>query len=114
KGITMFDKVHVPVLGIVENMSYHLCENCGHKSHVFGQAGGEQIAAINNSQLLGQLPLDITIRQDADFGQSDIIENSTGDIARLYRRIARNIAGQLFLQLDNRSPLTAVVDKIKQ
>ncbi len=114
KGIAMFDKVHVPVLGIVENMSYHLCENCGHKSHVFGQAGGEQIAAINNSQLLGQLPLDITIRQDADFGQSDIIENSTGDIARLYRRIARNIAGQLFLQLDNRSPLTAVVDKIKQ
>jgi len=105
KGIAMFDKVQVPVLGIVENMSYYLCENCGHKSHIFGQAGGEQIAAINNSQLLGQLPL--------DFGQSDIIENSTGDIAHLYRRIARNIVGQLFLQLDNRSPSTAIVDKIK-
>ena len=109
KGIAMFDKVQVPVLGIIENMSYHLCENCGHKSHVFGEAGGEKMAKSKKTQLLGQLPLDINIRQDADFGESDIIENSTGDIASLYRRIARNITGQLFLQLDNASPLTATV-----
>ena len=110
KGIAMFDKVKVPVLGIIENMSYHLCENCGHKSHIFGEAGGVQMAKSKQTQLLGQLPLDMNIRQDADFGQSDIIENSTGDIAHLYRRIARNIVGQLFLQLDNASPLTPIVE----
>jgi ATP-binding protein involved in chromosome partitioning len=112
KGITMFDKVKVPVLGIIENMSYHLCDNCGHKSHIFGEAGGLQMAESKQTQLLGQLPLDMNIRQDADFGQSDIIENSTGDIAHLYRRIARSIAGQLFLQLDNASPLTPMVEII--
>tara|TARA_R110002167_G_scaffold114348_1_gene288086 strand:- start:124866 stop:126047 length:1182 start_codon:yes stop_codon:yes gene_type:complete len=110
KGVAMFDKVQVPVLGIIENMSYHLCENCGHKSHVFGKAGGVQMAKSKHTQLLGQLPLDINIRQDADFGLSDIIENSAGDIACLYRRIARNITGQLFLQLDNASPLTTMVE----
>ena len=110
KGITMFDKVQVPVLGVIENMSYHQCESCGHQSHIFGESGGEHMAKAKNVELLGQLPLNINIRQDADFGQSDIIENSTGDIASLYRRIARNIAGQLFLQLDNRSPSTPTVD----
>jgi len=110
KGIAMFDKVKVPVLGIIENMSYHLCDNCGHKSHIFGQAGGLEMAQSKHTQLLGQLPLDMNIRQDADFGQSDIIENSSGDIAHLYRRIARNIVGQLFLQLDNASPLTPIVE----
>jgi len=110
KGIAMFDKVKIPVLGVIENMSYHLCENCGHKSHIFGEAGGVQMAENKYTQLLGQLPLDLNIRQDADFGQSDIIKNSTGDIACLYRRIARNITGQLFLQLDNASPLTPTVE----
>jgi ATP-binding protein involved in chromosome partitioning len=110
KGVAMFDKVQVPVLGIIENMSYHVCENCGHKSHVFGENGGEKMAELKQTLLLGQLPLDINIRQDADFGESDIIENSAGDIACLYRRIARNISGQLFLQLDNTSPLTAAVE----
>ncbi|MCI2284137.1 iron-sulfur cluster carrier protein ApbC [Colwellia sp. MSW7] len=110
KGIAMFDKVQVPVLGIIENMSYHLCENCGHKSHIFGEAGGEQMAKSKQTQLLGQLPLDINIRQDADFGQSPVLENSTSDLACLYRRIARNITGQLFLQLDNTSPLTPTIE----
>jgi ATP-binding protein involved in chromosome partitioning len=113
KGIAMFDKVKVPVLGIIENMSYHLCDNCGHKSHIFGEAGGLEMAKSKQTQLLGQLPLDVNIRQDADFGHSDIIENSAGDIAHLYRRIARNIAGQLFLQLDNASPLTPTVEIIE-
>ena len=109
KGIAMFDKVKVPVLGIIENMSYHLCENCGHKSHIFGEAGGEHMAAEQQSKLLGQLPLDITIRQDADFGESDVFENSAGEIASHYRKIARNMSAQLFLQCDNASPLTATV-----
>ncbi len=109
KGIAMFDKVKVPVLGIVENMSYHLCENCGHKSHIFGEAGGEHMAEDHETKLLGQLPLDITIRQDADFGESDIIENSAGEIANHYRKIAQNVSAQLFLQCDTASPLTATV-----
>ena len=109
KGVAMFDKVQVPVLGIIENMSYHICESCGHESHIFGQSGGGIMADEKHTRLLGQLPLDIKVRQDADFGQSDIIENSTGDIATLYRKIARNITGQLFLQLDNASPLTSTV-----
>ena len=110
KGVAMFDKVKVPVLGIVENMSYHLCENCGHKSHIFGESGGLQMAESKHTPFLGQLPLNINIRQDADEGESSLIENSTGDIAMLYRRIARNIAGQLFLQLDNTSPFTPTVE----
>jgi ATP-binding protein involved in chromosome partitioning len=109
KGIAMFDKVKVPVLGIVENMSYHLCENCGHQSHIFGEAGGEHMAQDHETKLLGQLPLDIAIRQDADFGESDIIENSAGEIASHYRKIARNISAQLFLQCDTASPLTATI-----
>lgn len=111
KGIAMFDKVKVPVLGIVENMSYHLCENCGHQSHIFGEAGGEHMAQDHETKLLGQLPLDIAIRQDADFGESDIIENSAGEIANHYRKIARNISAQLFLQCDTASPLTATVTR---
>jgi len=110
KGIAMFDKVQVPVLGIVENMSYHLCENCGHKSHIFGEAGGKEMAKTQKTQLLGQLPLDLTIRQDADRGQSELIDNSTGAIAMHYRKIARNMAAQLFLQCDNASPLTPTVE----
>lgn len=109
KGIAMFDKVKVPVLGIIENMSYHLCENCGHQSHIFGEAGGKHMAEDQETFLLGQLPLDISIRQDADFGESDIIENSTGEIANHYRKIARNVSAQLFLQCDNASPLTATI-----
>jgi ATP-binding protein involved in chromosome partitioning len=109
KGIAMFDKVQVPVLGIVENMSYHQCENCGHHSYLFGQDGGKDIAEDYQTQLLGQLPLDISIREDADLGKSVLIENSTSDIALLYRKIANNVAAELFLQLDNRSSNNAEI-----
>ncbi|TYK66953.1 iron-sulfur cluster carrier protein ApbC [Colwellia echini] len=109
KGIAMFDKVKVPVLGIVENMSYHICENCGHQSHIFGESGGKHMAEDYETHLLGQLPLDISIRLDADLGESEIIENSAGEIANHYRKIARNISAQLFLQCDTASSLNADV-----
>lgn len=109
KGIAMFDKVQVPVLGVIENMSYHVCDNCGHHSHIFGQKGGERIADKFETRLLGQLPLNVDIRMASDDGSIDLLENSTGEVANLYRRIARNTAAQLFMQLDNRSPLTAKV-----
>ena len=109
KGIAMFEKVKVPVLGVIENMSYHLCENCGHQSALFGHGGGEDIAQQYNTRLLGQLPLDITIRENADLGKSGLIENSTSDLAQVYRKIARNIGGELFNKLDARSPQTSEI-----
>ena len=113
KGMAMFEQVKLPVLGIIENMSYHLCENCGHQSHLFGEGGGKRIADNAHTQLLGQLPLDIRIREDADSGNCAIIENSTGELALQYRKLARNVAAQLFYQLDMRSPTTAEVVEIK-
>ena len=109
KGIAMFDKVQVPVLGIIENMSYHQCEACGHHAYLFGKDGGKYIAKDFETSLLGQLPLDITIREDADLGKSPLIVNSISDIALLYRKIACNMAAELFYQLDNRSPNNADV-----
>lgn len=106
KGISMFDKVQVPVLGVVENMSYHQCENCGHHSHLFGEGGAKRISNQHEVELLGQLPLNITIRQDGDNGDSCVVANSAGDIAMLYRKIARNMASKLFYQLDANSPFT--------
>lgn len=113
KGIAMFDKVKVPVLGIVENMSYHTCENCGHESHIFGVDGGIEMAKKHNVSMLGQLPLNATIRLAADIGENTIQSNSTSEIAIQYRKIARNIAAQLFWQLDTRSPDTANIDIVK-
>jgi len=109
----MFDKVQVPVLGIIENMSYHVCESCGHHAHLFGQDGGVNLAVKQKTQLLGQLPLNIHIRENADQGKSAIIENSTSEIALQYRKIARNVSAQLFLQLDVRSPMTANISEVE-
>jgi ATP-binding protein involved in chromosome partitioning len=106
KGISMFDKVNVPVLGVVENMSYHICEKCGHESHLFGQAGGKDIAELNEVALLGQLPLDIAIRQDADLGVNIVFENVNSDISNQYRKIARNIVSKVYNDLDMRSEYT--------
>ncbi|WP_206486407.1 iron-sulfur cluster carrier protein ApbC [Thalassotalea sp. G2M2-11] len=113
KGIAMFNKVDVPVLGVIENMSYHLCEHCGEKSHLFGKGGGEMLCGDYNTQLLGQLPLDISICQHADQGKSSLLENSAGDIAQQYRKIASKIAADLFRQFDARSPTTSEI-MIKQ
>jgi len=113
KGLVMFDKVQVPVLGIIENMSYHVCESCGHHAHLFGENGGVNLAAKQKTQLLGQLPLNIHIRENADQGKSAIIENSASEIAMQYRKIARNVSAQLFLQLDVRSPFTANISAVE-
>lgn len=109
KGIAMFKKVDVPVLGVIENMSYHLCNHCGEKSHLFGSGGGERLSEEFETKLLGQLPLDISICQHADNGKSALLENSSGDIAIQYRRIAAKIAADLFYQFDARSPQTSEI-----
>ncbi|MCH3713769.1 P-loop NTPase, partial [Campylobacter coli] len=73
KGIVMFEKVHVPVLGIVENMSVHICSNCGHHEPIFGTGGAEKLVQKYNSRLLGQMPLHISLREDLDRGTPTVI-----------------------------------------
>lgn len=106
KGMAMFNKVNVPVLGLIENMSYHLCENCGHKSHLFGQGGAEALASKFDASVLGQLPLDIDICQQVDNGSCTVLENSTSEVAVLYRKIAQKMAAHLYFNHDARSPFT--------
>lgn len=98
KGLRMFEKVNVPVLGIVENMSIHICENCGHEQHIFGEGGGERMAAQYGVDLLGSLPLDIQIRENVDSGRPTVIVDPDSAVADRYHRIARRIAGKLSLQ----------------
>lgn len=98
KGLKMFEKVNVPVLGIVENMSTHICSNCGHEEHIFGAGGGERMAAQYGVDLLGALPLDIRIREQADGGKPTVAAEPEGEIARTYREIARRVAAKLALK----------------
>lgn len=98
KGLKMFEKVEVPVLGVVENMSIHICSSCGHEEHIFGQGGGERMAADYGVEFLGALPLDIHIREQADNGQPTVVAQPDGRIAEIYRGIARRAAARLALQ----------------
>ena len=95
KGLEMFRKVGIPVLGIVENMSTHLCSNCGHEEAIFGAGGGEKLAREAGSELLGQLPLDIRIRQQADSGNPTVAADPEGALAQRYRDIARLAVARL-------------------
>lgn len=92
KGLKMFEKVGIPILGIVENMSTHICSNCGHEEHIFGTGGGELMCKDYNVDLLGSLPLDIKIREQADGGQPTVAAEPEGDIAKIYKEIARKSA----------------------
>ena len=92
KGIKMFEKVGVPILGIVENMAVHVCSNCGHVEHIFGADGGKKMAAEFGMDYLGALPLDMQIRVQADGGQPTVVAEPDGDIAALYKAIARQVA----------------------
>jgi ATP-binding protein involved in chromosome partitioning len=96
KGIEMFRKVNVPVLGVIENMALHICSNCGHAEHIFGAGGGERIAQEYQAELLGSLPLDISIRETTDDGTPTVAENAESEIALLYRAIARKLAANLW------------------
>lgn len=98
KGLKMFQKVDVPVLGIIENMSTHICSQCGHEEHIFGSGGGQSMAEQYDMELLGQLPLDISIRENADGGHPSVIADPNGPIAQIYRSIARKIAASLSLR----------------
>ena len=103
KALQMFNKVEVPVLGIVENMAVHVCSNCGHAEHVFGAGGGEAMAAQYGVPLLGSLPLDIRIREQADGGSPTVAADPEAPLALAYRDIARRAAGRLSVQARNRA-----------
>jgi len=92
KGLKMFEKVGIPILGVVENMSIHICPNCGHESHIFGSGGAEKMCRDYGTELLGQLPLDAGIREQADSGRPTVVADPEGRVAEIYRRIARRCA----------------------
>jgi ATP-binding protein involved in chromosome partitioning len=92
KGLKMFEKVGVPILGIVENMSIHICSNCGHAESIFGSGGGERMALDYDVELLGQLPLDMSIRLQADQGKPTVVADPDGKISAIYKQIARRVA----------------------
>jgi ATP-binding protein involved in chromosome partitioning len=95
KGLKMFEKVEVRVLGVVENMSVHVCSNCGHVEHVFGSGGGARMAEQYGVQLLGELPLDIRIREDADGGAPTVVAEPGSGKAHAYLQMARRAAARL-------------------
>ena len=92
KGLKMFEKVGIPIVGIVENMSLHICSKCGHEERIFGQGGGERMCADYNVEFLGALPLDITIRQQTDEGNPPVAADPNGRVAQIYKEIGRRVA----------------------
>jgi ATP-binding protein involved in chromosome partitioning len=92
KGLKMFEKVGVPILGLVENMSVHVCEQCGHIEHVFGQDGGKKMAAEFGVDYLGALPLNLSIRENADSGRPSVVSDPDSEIAAIYKTVARQVA----------------------
>ena len=98
KGIRMFEKVDVPILGVIENMSTHVCSQCGHEEHIFGAGGGQRIAKDYNTELLGSLPLDLAIREQVDGGKPTVVAAPDSAASRTYLEIARKATAKLSAQ----------------
>ncbi len=92
KGLKMFEKVGVPILGIIENMAVHVCEKCGHAEHIFGSDGGKKMAEQYKVDYLGALPLNLSIREQADAGRPTVVSDPDGEIAQIYKAVARQLA----------------------
>ena len=98
KGLKMFEKVGVPILGIVENMAVYCCPNCGHTEHIFGADGGKKMAAEYQVDYLGALPLNLSIREQADSGRPTVVSDPDGEIAATYKAVARQVAVKIALK----------------
>jgi len=109
KGLKMFEKVGIPILGVVENMAIHICTNCGHAEHIFGTGGGEKMCRDYDVEFLGSLPLDMRIREQADSGKPTVVADPDGPVAAIYRDIARKVAARIARQSEDR---TSVFPKI--
>ena len=105
KGLKMFEKVGIPIIGVVENMAIHICTQCGHAEHIFGTGGGEKMCKDYNVEFLGSLPLDIRIREQADSGKPTVVADPDGPVAAIYRDIARKVAARIARQSEDRSSL---------
>ena len=101
KGLAMFEKVNIPILGIIENMSMHICSNCGHAEAIFGQGGGKDMANDSGAEFLGALPLEIDIRTNADEGTPTVVKDPQGKTAEIYKTIARKLAASLSLRSES-------------
>ena len=95
KGIEMFRKVNIPVFGVIENMSVHVCSQCGHHEALFGKGGGERIAQEYDTTVLGEMPLQQTIREHMDSGSPTVVAEPDSEVALLYRDIARKVGADL-------------------
>jgi len=109
KGLKMFEKVGIPILGVVENMSLHICPHCGHESPIFGSGGAEKLCQDYEVDLLGSLPLDINIREQADSGKPTVVAEPDGRVAEIYKQIARRIAVKI---ADQARDMTSMFPKI--
>jgi ATP-binding protein involved in chromosome partitioning len=110
KGLKMFEKVGVPILGVVENMSLHICSKCGHEERIFGEGGGERMCKDYGVEFLGGLPLDIQIREDADTGKPSVVADPSSRVAQIYRQIARRVAVKVGdLAVDHSSKFPSIV-----
>ena len=98
KALKMFEKVNVPILGIVENMSMHVCSNCGHEEHIFGEGGAQRMGGDYEVDVLGQLPLDIRIREQVDTGRPTVVSDPDGSASLTYKEIARKAAAKIAMQ----------------
>ena len=92
KGLKMFEKVGIPIIGVVENMSTHICSNCGHTEAIFGQGGGEKMCRDFGVDFLGALPLTLSIREQTDSGRPTVVADPDGPVAAVYKQIARKVA----------------------
>jgi ATP-binding protein involved in chromosome partitioning len=95
KGLKMFEKVGVPILGLVENMSVHVCSKCGHEEHIFGEGGAAAMSKDYGVEVLGSLPLDIKIREQADSGKPTVVAEPDSRSAQIYKEIARKVAARI-------------------
>ena len=103
KGLKMFEKVGIPILGIVENMSTHICTKCGHEESIFGHGGGAKMCAEYGVELLAALPLTMSIREQADSGKPTVVAEPDGPIAAIYKEIARKVASKVALKAKDMS-----------
>ncbi|NRP14559.1 iron-sulfur cluster carrier protein ApbC [Marinobacterium sp. xm-a-127] len=110
KGIEMFRKVDIPVLGIIENMSVHVCSNCGHVDPIFGEGGGDKMAEQYQTKLLGQLPLAMPIRVQADSGTPIVIAEPESEYASLYQRVAASVSEVLANHTQAEAPFINIMD----
>jgi ATP-binding protein involved in chromosome partitioning len=107
KGLKMFEKVGIPIIGVVENMSLHICSNCGHEERIFGEGGGERMCKDYSVEFLGALPLDGAIRADTDSGRPSVVSDPDGRVTEIYKKIARRVAvkiGETAVDHSNKFP----------